>query len=132
MGLSWSFTYPWDEIHQPILISMDGKIQAFCAKHLDGDRMVKKILRLFRSAAAQQIRLPALLWVEPHFQTDDTNKRAEADEQLGLLLAECWQCQQEELRRTPASFDCFMRLVKFLADRQSPIALEIQNRVIAG
>lgn len=132
MGLSWSFTYPWDDMSQPILLEMREKFEQFCTKHLSGDRMVKKMLRLLCSSAAQQIRLPALLWMEPHFRPNIPDKRSEADEQLGLFLAECWQGHQEELRRSPAIFDCFMRLVKFLADRQSPIALEIQNRVIAG
>jgi len=132
MGLSWSFTYPWDYMSQPVLTEMREKFEQFCAKHLRGDRMVKKMLRLLCSSAAQQIRLPALLWIEPHFRPDTPDKQAEADEQLGLLLAECWQGHQEELRHLPEVFDCFMRLVKFLADRQSPLALEIQNRVIAG
>ncbi len=132
MGLSWSFTYPWDSISQPVLPEMQGKFERFCTQHLDGDRMVRKTLRLLCSSAAQQIRLPALLWMEPHFRPDRPDKRSEADEQLGLFLAECWQGHQEELRRSPEVFDCFMRLVKFLADHQSPMALEIQNRVIAG
>jgi len=132
MGLSWSFTFPWDDIHQPVLARMEGKFQEFCAKHLQGGRMAKKMLRLLCSSAAQQIRLPALLWMEPHFRPETADKQAEADEQLGLFLAECWQGHQQELRRSPEAFDCFMRLVKFLADRQSPLALEIQNRMIAG
>ena len=132
MGLSWSFTYPWDNLHQPVLTKMERKFQEFCVKHLHGGRMRKKMLRLLCSSAAQKIRLPALLWMEPHFRLETADKQAEADEQLGLFLAECWQGYQEELRRSPEAFDCFMRLVKFLADRQSPLALEIQNRMIAG
>ena len=132
MGLQWSFAYQWDENQQALLSEMQDKLKLFCDRHLHGYRTMEKFLRLLRNPAAQKIRVPALLWIGIHFLPDSSDHQSDADHSLGLLLAECWQINQEELKRVPEVFDCFIRLVKYLADRQSAIALEIQSRIIAG
>jgi hypothetical protein len=134
MGCGGLFLLPWREPYKPLLEGMSEFLRSYCERRIVGGDIMASFIQLLRKPASERLRIRSLSWLEPKFANAGDNfwNKTQAQSQLSILLAESWQEQQDELRRDPKAFACFRRLVKMLTDRQDPLAMEIQNRIIAA
>ena len=131
MGLRWFDVSPWQEEHQTLIKAMSSSYQSFCLKKLQGPYTMGKYLYFLLLPAAQPIRLDSLLWIESsltdyHFEANHAN----VESGLANLVVLCWSEHQSAIRQSVEKFECYKRLIRQLVNRQNPVAMELQDKIM--
>jgi hypothetical protein len=123
----------WTVSQKPVVKRMYEFYERWADRHLHRPRCAQAFIAFLTQPAAEEIFLNGLVWLaKAARQSGDWfwNEHG-LPEALVSLLDICWRSHKERLRQEEASFNACKTLLKKLADFQNPVALEIQQRIVA-
>ena len=97
---------------------------------LSGRRLAGFASWLARPCAAS-LRLGALIWFAARVLVANRRPRdvQETEDSIAALLNVVWTEQQDELRGDAVAFQAFRELLRWLAERQNALGLELLGRL---
>jgi len=131
MGMDAVLASMWTAQQQPLVARAKDMYQRWADLTLARPRSTVVFARFLQQPAAQAILLDGLLWLDRSLARADDHFWREhyLEETLASLLDHCWRTCRVDLRRHNDVFAAFRSLLRALADRQHPIALELLDRV---
>jgi hypothetical protein len=134
MGID-DFTVPlWDKQHIGIVERMRTYYARWARAHLHDGRAAYLFAAWLRRPGPAPLRMEGVIWVRDAAREADEHWWRERDlaDALAELLDVCWRHHRNELARQPEADGAFKELTKMLADRQHPLAMDLQQRIATG
>jgi len=131
LGFDYYVRIPWRREHAPVIRGMADLYRLWAERRLAKGYSAAQFMRFLQNPAAEPLRLQALVWlrnasnqVGDYFWHDDDWQTEGA-----RLLNVCWEQNRDAMRANTDAFDAFKALLKTLAAKQVPLALELLDRV---
>jgi len=122
----------WDARHQSIATAGAAQLERWTARVGGYGGHLAALAAWLRTDAAAPLRLRGLSWLDRALTSDDADRvdRSEDSEQaVASLLQVVWRVDEVRLRTEAAAFSAFRSLLRWLASRQNPLALELVGRL---
>lgn len=100
-----------------------------CSKY---GRHQMAFLNWLRLDVGQSIRIKVIIWFDELLTGKTINKISDIDSvynPLAFLIQLIWKIDEQQLRKDEKSFGAFKRLLRWLANEQNPVALELLGRI---
>lgn len=134
LGLDRSVRDRWTDAQRPVIRRMWDLYEQWATEGLRRRDCAAAFLSFLQRPATEDIRLDGLVWFEGAARQARQRYFWEQEDMQGRaasLLDLCWRTHQADLRRQPVHFEAFKRLLARLAEFQDPVALELQQRLVA-
>jgi len=134
MGIDYRSADCWQEEHQGIVTEMRSFYLRWAEANLCESMSAKLFVQWLKRPAADPIRIEATISMrDAAASADDYWWREEhLVRELAELLDACWRRNASELREASSADAAFKELLKMVADRQEPLAMDLQERIAAG
>jgi len=131
LGFDYHVRGPWRLEHARIIRGMLDLYDRWASTRLAKGYAGGQFMQFLQGPAAEPLRLRALVWIRTaseevggYFWHDD-GWRTEGARMLNV----CWEQDRSAMRADAKAFDAFKVLLKVLAAKQEPLALELLDRV---
>ena len=134
IGIGGFAARKWTRDHRPIVSRMSEYYARWAARHLPDDRSALLFLLWLEGPAAAPIRASAAVWIRDAAQEADDYwwKEDGLQDAMAAFTDACWREQRGELADRPDADFAFKQIVRMLADRQHPLAMDLQDRIASG
>jgi len=132
LGIDWLTLDYWDARHRDLVERSQDLFERWVMRRSGYGRHLAKFARWLERTAAEPIRLPGLVWLNQSLAGTGTERvfdRESTADAVASLLNVIWRQDEERLRRNTAAFTAFRSLLRWLVDRQNPVALELLGRI---
>jgi hypothetical protein len=122
----------WEERHRELAERSLQLFERWTKREGAHGRHLATFARWLKLAAAEPVRLPGIVWLARALIGDGTEHvidRESAAEPVASLLGMVWRQDESRLRRDTAAFAAFRSLLRWLADQQNAIALDLLGRL---
>jgi len=130
MGMNPLIRSLWREAQRPIISAMEPYFERWAARFLAHPFYALELARFLQQPAASVLLAKGLPWLSQAAETSERFwKEGDIHSEMAELLEISW-CEHEKLvRHSTTTFASFKILLMRLAERQNPVALELQNRL---
>lgn len=131
LGFDYHVRGPWRPEHAKIIEGMLDLYDRWAGARLAKGYAGGQFMQFLQGPAAKSLRLRALVWIRTAFEEvgeyfwHDDGWRTEGARMLNV----CWEQDRGAMRADAKAFDAFKALLKALAAKQEPLALELLDRV---
>jgi hypothetical protein len=134
MGIDYHVRAPWRQDHARTVGEMADLYRRWADEHLARGHSAAQFMRFLQGQAAVLLRIPALDWIRDAYDAvgDHFWYYDEWRTEGARFLNVCWEQNRGAMRGDAAAFDAFRVLLKALAAKQEPLALELLDRVSNG
>jgi hypothetical protein len=130
MGMNPLIRSLWREAQRPVVSEMEPYFERWAGRFLGHPPYALEFARFLKQPAASVLLGNGLPWLS---QASETHarfwKERDIQSEIAELLEISWREHEQLVRHSPTTFASFKLLLMRLAERQNPIALELQNKL---
>jgi hypothetical protein len=132
LGLDYLVEKKWTGEHEPLVVELAPYFRRFAERYLGDDRAASGLIRLLRRPAGRPLLADGLTWLLGAGERTGlwgSGRDETVVEELASLLDELWRDGEQIVRRDGEAGRAFRGLLRLLAARQVPLALELLARL---